>query len=156
MADRAQGGTQHPVTPIVLQVEGTHRRIRSDLRVLEKSDDLGEIGAAVGELPELLKEHFRDEEKPGGLFDEIASLRPVAASQLALRREEHREITRALKDLQRQLGALGELDQGGGRQRLHDDIRVSKARFLQLIHQHERVESRMVADTYYTEDGGSG
>jgi len=149
------GETQHPVTPIVLRVEDTHQQIRSDLQVLEKSDDLGQIGTVVAELPGLLKEHFRDEEKPGGLFDEIESLRPALASQLVRQREEHREIMRALEELQRQLGSLDELGPGE-RQQLHDDIRVSKATFLQLIHLHERAESRMVADTYYTEDGGSG
>ena len=82
--DREKGETQHPVTPNVRLIEETHRRIRSDLEVLEKRADLGQIGAAVDELPGLLKEHFRDEEKPGGLFDELATLRPVFDSQLKL------------------------------------------------------------------------
>ena len=154
--DRESGETRHPVNPMVSRIVDTHQRIRSDLEVLEKSDDLSQIGAAVGDLPELLKEHFQDEEKRGGLYDEIESLRPVLGSQLNVLRQEHLEITRALKGLERLLREVDELKPGAELQQLHDDIRVRKATFLRLIHQHERVESDLVADTYYTEDGGSG
>ena len=154
--DREQGETRHPATPMVSRIVDTHQRIRSDLEVLEKSDDLDEVGVAVGDLPALLKEHFQDEERPGGLYDEIESLRPVLSPNLRSLRQEHREITRALEGLQRQLREVPEAARGGGLQQLRDHIRVSKATFLELLHQHERVESRLVADTYYTEDGGSG
>jgi hemerythrin-like domain-containing protein len=154
--DREESELRHPATPMVSRIQDTHQRIRSDLGVLERSDDLGQIGAAVGELPELLKEHFRDEEKPGGLFDEIEALRPSLSSQLERLRQEHGEITRALEGLQGRLREVDETNPGGDLQELRDLIRVGKAAFLQLIHQHERVESRLVADIYYTEDGGSG
>jgi hemerythrin len=154
--DREAAEAQHPATPNVLRIEGSHRRIRSDLEVLEKRDDLAQIGEAVDELPDLLKQHFRDEEKPGGLFEEIQSLRPRLGSKLDILRREHREIIRALQGLQGQLREVDEMTRRGELQRLHDDIRLSKAAFLKLIHQHERVESGLVADTYYMEDGGSG
>lgn len=154
--DREEAEARHPATPNVLRIEDTHQRIRSDLEVLEKRDDLGQIGDAVNDLPRLLKEHFRDEEKLGGLYDEIASLRPRLGSQLEILRQEHREIIGALQGLLGQLRRVDEMTRSGELPRLHDDIRVSKAVFLKLIHQHERVESRLVADTYYMEDGGSG
>ena len=154
--DREAAAAQHPVTPTVLQVEDSHRRIRSDLEVLEKRDDLAQIGDAVDDLPGLLKEHFREEEKTGGLFDEIQSLRPEVGPRLDLLRQEHRDILQALKSLQRQLGEVEEMARRGELQGLHDDIRVGKATFLQLLHRHERTESSLVADTYYMEDGGSG
>ena len=154
--DQEKAESPHPVSPNVLRIEDSHRRIRNDLRVLEKRDDLGQIGEAVDDLPGLLKEHFREEEKPGGLFEEIQSLRPRLRSRLDRLRQEHREIMRALQGLQRRLREVDEMTRRGELQRLHDDIRLSKAAFLKLIHQHERVESGLVADTYYMEDGGSG
>jgi len=153
--DREEGDLRHPVTPLVSQIESTHQRIRSDLEVLEKSDDLGRIGAAVGDLPGLLKGHFRDEERPGGLYEELESLRPALSSQLKQLRLEHRKITRALESLGRLLREAG-MNPDGELQQLRDEIRVGKATFLQLIHRHERLESRLVAEIYYTEDGGSG
>jgi hemerythrin-like domain-containing protein len=110
----------------------------------------------VDDLPDLLREHFRDEEKPGGLFEELKSLRPVLDSQIEVLRQEHREIMQALEGLQRQLREADEETEVEDLQEQHDRIRVSAAVFLQLIHQHERIESRLVADTYYIEDGGSG
>jgi hemerythrin-like domain-containing protein len=154
--DREKAEAQHPVSENVLRIEDSHRRIRGDLEVLEKRDDLGQIGSAVDDLPELFKEHFRDEEKPGGLFEEIASLRPALSPQLEILRDEHREILRALQGLQGQLREVDEMTRRGDLQGLHDDIRLSKAAFLKLIHRHERVESSLVADIYYMEDGGSG
>ena len=78
---REEAEARYPITPMVSRIVDTHQRIRSDLEVLGKSDDVNEIRTVVDDLPELLKEHFRDEEKPGGLFDELESLRPVFDSQ---------------------------------------------------------------------------
>jgi len=153
---REEGEARYPITPMVSRIVDSHQRIRSDLEVLGKSDDVNEIRAVVDDLPELLKEHFRDEEKPGGLFDELESLRPVFDSQLKFLRREHREIIEALEGLHREFQEADEVTQVGELEQRHDHIRVSAAAFLQLIRHHERIESRLVANTYYTEDGGSG
>jgi hypothetical protein len=148
--------TRHPITEIVSRVVDTHRRIRSDLEVLDTSEDLAEIRAVVGELPGLLKEHFHDEERPGGLFDELLSLRPVFDSKLKYLRGEHREIIQALDGLQREIAAMDDVHRIGDDEQRLDHIRMSAASFLKLIHHHERIESRLVADTFYSENGGSG
>ena len=153
---REDSENRHPATAIVSRVEESHQRIRNDLEALDKCDDVAEIRAIVDELPDLLKEHFRDEEKPGGLFDELEALSPVFDSQLKFLRQEHREIMQALEALQRQFREVDDVIQVGELEQRHDHIRVSKAALLQLIRHHERIESRLVADTYYTEDGGSG
>jgi len=152
----AKGETRPPVTEIVSQVEETHRRIRADLEILDKSEDLDEIRGVVDDLPALLKEHFGDEEKPGGLFDELQTLRPVFESQIKYLRQEHREIMEAMTGLQREIEAMDEIHQIGDRDQRLDHIRMSAAAFMKLIHHHERIESRLVADTYYSENGGSG
>ena len=103
-----------------------------------------------------MKEHFEEEEKPGGLFDELESLRPGFDSQLKFLRGEHVEIMEALEGLQQQFDAAEEVTQAGELEQRYDHILVSAAAFVQLVRHHERIESRLVANTYYTEDGGSG
>jgi hemerythrin-like domain-containing protein len=148
--------TRLPATKIVSRVEETHRRIRSDLEVLGKSEDLDKIRTVVDDLPELLKEHFRDEEKPGGLFDELQSVRPVFESQIKYLRREHEEIMEALTGLRREIEDMEEVHKLADREQRLDHIRMSATSFLDLIHHHDRIESRLVADTFYSEDGGSG
>jgi hemerythrin len=147
---------RYPITPIVSLVENSHARIRSNLEALEEAQDVDEIRAIVCDLPELLKEHFEDEERPGGLFDELGSLRPTIDSQLKFLRQEHREILQTLEGLQERIREADEATQVGELEQRHDHIRMSAACFMQLIRHHERIETRLVTDTYYTEDGGSG
>jgi hypothetical protein len=153
---REEGETRHPATATFSRIEAAHQRIRNDLAVLGKSDDLGEIRAVVDNLSDLLKEHFQDEVKRGGLFEELESLRPGLSPQLKSLSEEHREIMQALDGLQQELRGVDPLTEVDELEERHDHIRVAVAVFLQLIHQHERIESRLVADTYYIEDGGFG
>jgi hemerythrin-like domain-containing protein len=156
MMQQEKSEVRHPASEIVTRVVDSHTRIRADLEVLASSADLDEIRAVVDDLPDLLKEHFRDEEKPGGLFDELRSLRPVFDSQLKYLRGEHREIMRTLEGLQHEIQEMDELFKVGDREQRLDHIRMSAASFLQLIQHHERIESRLVGETYYSEDGGSG
>jgi predicted nuclease with TOPRIM domain len=148
--------TRYPITPIVTLVEDSHARIRLGLEALESAQDVDEIRAIVCDLPGLLEEHFEEEEKPGGLFDELGSLRPTIDSQLKFLRQEHREISQALESLRQRLREAAEATQVGELEQRHEHIRVSAACFMQLIRHHERIETRLVTDTYYTEDGGSG
>jgi hypothetical protein len=149
-------GAKHPVTPIVSHVENTHAQIRHDMETLERAEDVEEIRAIVFVLPELLKGHFDDEERPGGLFDELESLQPVIDSQLRFLRQEHREILQTLENLQQWFREADEVTQVAELEQRHDHIRVSTASFMRLIRHHERIETRLVAEAYYTEDGGSG
>ncbi len=148
--------TRSPITPIVTRVEDSHARIRRGLEALEEAQDVDEIRAIVCDLQGLLEEHFEDEEKPGGLFDELGSLRPTIDSQLKFLRQEHREILQTLEGLRKRLREADEATQVGELEQRHEHIRVSAACFMQLIRHHERIEARLVTDTYYTEDGGSG
>lgn len=151
-----EGETRVPITPIVTLVEGSHARIRRGLEALEQARDVDEIRAIVCDLPELLAEHFEAEEKPGGLFDELGSLRPTIDSQLRFLRQEHREILQALDGLRQRLREAGEATHAGELEHRHEHIRVSAACFMQLVRHHECIETQLVSDTYYTEDGGSG
>jgi hypothetical protein len=148
--------TRHPITPIVSHIQHTHERIRRDLEALAEVETTDEIGEIIDDLSVLLREHFGDEEKPGGLFDELCSLRPTIDSQLKFLRGEHREIVQALEGIQAEIREAEQVTQAGELELRCDHTRTSAAAFIQLIRHHERIESQLVRDTYYTEDGGSG
>jgi len=156
----APGGEEHgkryPITQIASRFHENHAKMARDLRLLGEAEDVEQIRVIADELPELLKEHFDEEERPGGLFDELESLRPVIDSQLKFMRQEHREIMETLEGLRRQFQEADVVTNVGELEQRHDHIRVSTAAFVQLIRHHELVEARLVTDTYYTEDGGSG
>ena len=154
--DQEKAEPRHPITPMVSRIVDTHRQIRSDLEVLEKSDEVSEIRIVVDGLPELLRAHFDEEEKPGGLFDELATLRPVFDSQIKYLLGEHQEIMEAIEGLRRQFQEADDVSDAGVLEQRHDHIRMSAVAFVQLIRHHERIESRLVAATYYSENGGSG
>jgi anion-transporting ArsA/GET3 family ATPase len=154
--DTQEQRQKHPVTPIVSRVEDSHRRIQRDIQALGKLEHPRDIGAIADELVELLKEHFEDEEKAGGLFDELEALCPTVDSQLKFLRGEHREIMQALEDLRGQVREAQEVHLKAQFPQRADRIRTSAAAFVQLIHHHERIESRLVADTYYSDEGGRG
>jgi predicted nuclease with TOPRIM domain len=151
-----EGETRVPITPVVILVEGSHARIRSGLEALEQARDVDEIRAIVGNLPELLAEHFDAEEKPGGLFEELVSLRPTIHSQLAFLRQQHGEILQALEGLRQRLREADAATHAGELEHRHEHIRVSTTCFMRLVRHHECIETQLVSDTYYTEDGGSG
>lgn len=147
---------KHAITPVASRIQDTHQKIRSDIQTLSELEKMGDIRRIAEELVELLTEHFEDEEKPGGLFDELESLRPVIDSQLKFLRGEHREIMQVLQDLLAQIREAGAVHQQGELEQREDHIRVSAEAFVQLIHHHERIESRLVSETYYTDEGGAG
>jgi len=149
-------GTRYPITQIASRFHENHARMARDLRLLGEAEDVEQIRAIADGLPELLKEHFEEEERPGGLFDELESLRPVIDSQLKFMRQEHREIMETLDGLRRQFQEADVVTNVGELEQRHEHIRVSAAAFIALVRHHELVEARLVADTYYTEDGGSG
>lgn len=148
--------TRHPVTPTISRVQQTHERIRGDLEALVEVEQVDQIGAIIDDISILLKEHFEDEERPGGLFDELRSLRPTIDTQLKFLRGEHREIMEVLEGIRTEIREAEQVAYAGELEQRHDHIRTSANAFVLLIRHHERIESQLVRDTYYTEDGGSG
>ena len=148
--------TKHPVTAIASRIQDTHQKIREDIKALSELEQIGDIRSVAEELVDLLTEHFNDEERPDGLFDELQSLRPTIDSQLKFLRGEHREIKQALQDLLTQIREAEAVHQPGELEQREDHIRVSTDAFVQLVYHHERIESRLVSETYYTDEGGAG
>jgi hemerythrin len=131
-------------------IRESHRRLRSLLEALGSARDPEGIRAALAPLPELLSEHFSDEERPGGLFEGLREARPTIEPKLALLHAEHEKILGALRALSRQLDS-GEATQGA-----LEDLKDAATALIAMLEQHEQGESKLAAEAYYADDGGSG
>jgi hypothetical protein len=99
----------------------------------------------------MLSEHFADEEAAGGLYDDLAKRSPAATEQLSELRREHRAILEELEALTRAIESHLEPDGS-----ISEATRADVTRCMERLRRHEHVESRMIADVYYTDDGGLG
>jgi hemerythrin len=152
-----QGQPTGPDGTASCRIEHSQRRILSFfLKELASAEDLERIRTLVDALPELLSEHFSDEEGPEGLFDCLQVIRPAIDSQLKFLRQEHRTMLKTVEELRQQVRGTDQAMAAGQEEQRLIRIRESTTAFLRMVRCHERVETRLVADTYYAEDGGSG
>jgi hypothetical protein len=115
---------------------------------LESARDTGGVLEHLGELLEILPEHFRaDEEGPDGLFDELRAIRPALDPQLKLLEREHREMLTALEALQSRVREAGE-----------DFSRIEehRAAWIRKIRVHEDTENQIALEAYFLDEGGLG
>jgi hypothetical protein len=143
--------------PLLARIEETHRHIVNFyLKELAAAQDLGRIRELVDPLPELLSKHFADEEGPDGLFDSLRARRPALDSGLKSLQREHRKVLKAVEALRQQVQEADLLEREDDRRERLSDIRKETSAFMRIVRRHERTETRLVSDTYYTEEGGSG
>jgi hypothetical protein len=71
-------------------------------------------------------------------------------------RGEHRRVLKAVKALRQQLREIDQLEGAEEQKERLGRIREDMSAFMELVRCHERTETRLVADTYYLEEGGSG
>ena len=132
-------------------IRESHRRLRSLLDALGSAGDPEGIRAALDPLPQLLLEHFSDEERPGGLFEGLREARPTIEPKLAVLHEEHEKILAALKALSAQLSS-GDATTDEAVERM----KAAAGSLIEMLEEHERGESKLTAEAYYADDGGSG
>lgn len=143
--------------PILARIERDHRRIVNFyLRELAAAQEPSRIRELLDPLPEMLSKHFADEEGPDGLFDGMRAIRPSLDPELKSLRGEHRIVLQAVETLRQQLRDLDQLEPAEDRREGLGRIREEMSAFMALVRSHERTETRLVADTYYLEEGGSG
>jgi len=76
-----------------------HERLRALLGRLRAQPEREELTAMLHELPELLAEHFRREELPGGLYDAVGVSIPNARGQVAQLIDDHFRLVAVARDL---------------------------------------------------------
>jgi hypothetical protein len=143
--------------PLLARIERAHRQIvNSVLAELAAAQEPSRIRELLDPLPEMLSKHFADEEGPDGLYDGLRAIRPSLDSELKSLRGEHRRVLEAVEALRRQLRELDQLERAEDQEQHLGRIQEDMSAFMELVRSHERTETRLVADTYYLEEGGSG
>ncbi len=143
--------------PLLARIERAHRQIvNSYLTELAAAQEPSRIRELLDPLPEMLSKHFADEEGPEGLYDGLRAIRPSLDSELKSLRGEHRRVLEAVEALRRQLRELDQLERAEDQEERLGRIREDMSAFMEMVRSHERTETRLVADTYYLEEGGSG
>ena len=142
---------------ILERVERDHRQIvHFYLKELAAAQELNRIRELLDPLPELLSKHFADEEGPEGLYDGLRAIRPALDSELKSLRGEHRRVLKAVKALRQQVREIDQAERAEEQRELLAAIREEMSTFMEMVPSRERTETRLVADTYYLEEGGSG
>ena len=143
--------------PLLARIERAHRQIvNSVLAELAAAQEPSRIRELLDPLPEMLSKHFADEEGPDGLYDGLRAIRPSLDSELKSLRGEHRRVLEAVEALRRQLREIDQLERAEDQKERLGRIKDEMSAFMELVRCHERTETRLVADTYYLEEGGSG
>jgi len=144
---KRESGAEHAAG----RIEDDHRELRSRLEVLTSSADLAGVLSRLLELPKLLAEHFAEEEASDGLYEDLARRSPALGEKLDALRHEHREILEDLETLSRDIQ-----HSPGPQAQLGEDARRSISRCAERLRRHEQTEAAMIADVYYTDEGGRG
>ena len=143
--------------PLLARIERDHRQIvHFYLKELAAAQEPSRIRELLDPLPELLSKHFADEEGPDGLYDGLRAIQPCLDSELKSLRGEHRRVLKAVKALRRQVQEIDQLERAEDQKERLGRIGDELSAFMELVRCHERTETRLVADTYYLEEGGSG
>jgi hypothetical protein len=154
---RSQKAAQEPDEQLWLRVERAHRQIRH-IVALESAEggSLSRTRALLETFPDLLREHFADEERPNGLFDSLRAVRPDVDFKLKFLEQEHREILQAVEELRRLVEEMEQLEEPEARELHLAQIQERTAVLMRRVRHHELAESRLVVDIDYMEEGGSG
>ena len=146
-----------PDDPILARIERDHRHIVNFyLSELAAAQEPSRIRELLDPLPEMLSKHFADEEGPEGLYDGLRAIRPSLDSELKSLRGEHRSVLKAAEELRQEMREIEQLGRAENQAERLARTREDLFGFMEMVRRHERAETRLVADTYYLEEGGSG
>jgi hypothetical protein len=99
------------------------------------------------DLQEEASTHYRGEEEPDGLFEELRTRSPENIVRVDALQEQHGVL---LVEMQRLLDRYEEIQQ------ILDGLNQQTASLLHTMEQHEREEAALVMDAYYLDLGGAG
>jgi len=132
-------------------IEEDHLELRGRLDALADAASHAGILAGMKDLPRMLAKHFAQEELEGGLYDDLALRAPALCPQLDALRAEHRAMLEEFEALSREIHS-----QVGAEGTASEETRHAVARCADRLRAHEHAESSMIADVYYTDEGGRG
>lgn len=128
------------------EIAEEHRQIRAVVAELETTSDLETLLQRLTELRGLLVSHFAREEAPEGLHRVVDRAAPRLASSVQALFDEHRELLEHLDGLAERARACLEGPMA--------EVRSSAADLCRQLHEHEAVESDLLAGALYDDIGG--
>jgi len=140
----------HPV----VRVEEEHHTLREQLDTIEAATTCTGLLGEMLVLPKMLVEHFAVEEQTGGLYEDLQKRRPVLTSQLNELRDEHKVILDEFDAIRLRLN--GQIEAEEAVEAIPESMRRDVSRWLERLRGHERKESSMIGEVYYTDEGGFG
>lgn len=128
------------------EIAEEHLQIRAVVGDLETTSDLETLVQRLDELRGLLVSHFAREEAPDGLHRVVDRAAPRMAASVQALFDEHRELLERLDGLAERARACLEGPMA--------EVRRSAADLCRQLHDHEAVESDLLAGALYDDIGG--
>ncbi|MCB1009612.1 MAG: hemerythrin domain-containing protein [Acidobacteria bacterium] len=132
-------------SPARRRIDDEHRRLNELLRSLTHSHDPVRLQTLLGELRELLVEHFEHEEATDGLHELVTEGAAHRMPNLQHLFEEHREILKTVDALVAQIGAIVD---GAWR-----EVRDGVSDLAETLRRHERDEEDLFSEAFYSDLG---
>jgi hemerythrin len=127
------------------RIDDEHRRLNELLRSLTHSHDPVRLQTLLGELRELLVEHFEHEEAPEGLHEIVSEGAAHRMPNLQQLFQEHREILATVDGLAAQIGSIVD---GAWR-----EVRDGVSELAESLRRHERDEEDLFSEAFYSDLG---
>lgn len=127
------------------RIDDEHRRLNELLRSLTHSHDPVRLQTLLGELRELLVEHFEHEEAPEGLHEIVSEGAAHRMPNLQQLFQEHREILATVDGLATQIGSIVD---GVWR-----EARDGVSELAETLRRHERDEEDLFSEAFYSDLG---
>ncbi len=119
------------------EVVEEHARIKELLGQLSADGDVGSLGQAIGELVELLREHFAREEEPAGFFESVDQAAPRHSTTIDTLRDDHSVMLLELEGIEADWRQL-----------------VTRLELLSVhLSEHEQVEHDLMMDAFFVDMG---
>ncbi len=124
-----------------------HHHIRQVVFALQTTDDVRVAAALLRQLDTLLRPHFLEEERPGGMLDSMAGAAIAQERVVASIVGEHRSIALATAEALAAAHACLEGPVAG--------VLLTARELCEVLLNHERREGDAFLDAIYAEPGGS-
>jgi len=133
-----------PQSEAAARAAHTHAHLEGLLEEIATVTEPAALGAKATHFRGLLIEHFREEEEPGGLFEELQAMRPEFQTRLTSLRSQHRELLGLVEWV-----AMKAVEEPCDTERLltHRD------RFVRELQIHKSTETDLLTDAFNTDIG---
>jgi len=139
-------------SPARRRIDDEHRRLNELLRSLTHSHDPVRLQTLLGELRELLVEHFEHEEAPEGLHEIVSEGAAHRMPNLQQLFQEHREILATVDGLSAQVGSIVD---GVWREVRYGVSELAETLRPETLRRHERDEEDLFSEAFYSDLGRS-